>query len=319
MADKQSTKRRTNNVRKKVKPSSNKSTSKLPRLRVLSLFDGIGTGYYSLKKLGFDIEAFYACEIDKDALMLTKYHFADNIIQLGSVTEITNEVLDKIGPINLLFGGSPCADLSSVNFRKKGIYDPDGTGILFFDYYRIWNYLQVKCRRNNTPFYWLFENVASMELKNKEYISKFFECQPNIVDSLHFSPQRRRRFFWANLPDMEQLFHAREIGQIGIDEPKLEDYLEKNLDRRANVEKVGTITSKRSCLQDGKSRNPVSQDGQYTGLYITEIEAIFGLPHHFTDVGDLSIASRQKLIGRAWSVQVIKKLLSLLENTFAKL
>jgi len=32
--------------------------------------------------------------------------------------------------------------------------------------------------------------------------------------------------------------------------PKLEDYLEKNLDRQANVEIVGTITSKRSCLQD---------------------------------------------------------------------
>jgi len=50
--------------------------------------------------------------------------------------------------------------------------DPDGTGILFFDFYRIWNYLQTKSRRENTPFYWLFENVASMELKNKEYISK---------------------------------------------------------------------------------------------------------------------------------------------------
>jgi len=70
------------------------------------------------------------------------------------------------------------------------------------------------------------------------------------------------------------------------------------------------------CL--GKSRNPVSQDGQFTGLYITEIEAIFGLPPHFTDVGDLSIQSRQKLLGRAWSVQVIKELLKLLENTFAK-
>jgi len=33
-------------------------------------------------------------------------------------------------------------------------------------------------------------------------------------------------------------------------DPKLEDYLEKNLDRQANVEKIGTITSKRSCLQD---------------------------------------------------------------------
>lgn len=79
-------------------------------------------GYYSLKELGFDVEVFYASEIDKDALMLTRYHFSDGITQLGSVTEITNETLDKIGPINLLFGGSPCSDLSSVNYRKRGIF-----------------------------------------------------------------------------------------------------------------------------------------------------------------------------------------------------
>lgn len=73
-------------------------------------------------QLGFDVEVIYASEIDKDALMLTKYHFSGNIKQLGSVTEITTEMLDQIAPINLLFGGSPCADLSGVNYRKKGLF-----------------------------------------------------------------------------------------------------------------------------------------------------------------------------------------------------
>jgi len=50
--------------------------------------------------------------------------------------------------------------------------DPEGTGILFFEFYRIWHYLNVKASRANTPFYWLFENVASMENKNKDTISK---------------------------------------------------------------------------------------------------------------------------------------------------
>lgn len=50
--------------------------------------------------------------------------------------------------------------------------DPEGTGILFFDYYRIWNYLNVKAAKENIPFHWLFENVASMENKNKDTISK---------------------------------------------------------------------------------------------------------------------------------------------------
>jgi len=85
-------------------------------------FFNIYIGYYALLKLGFDIEVIYASEIDKDALMVTKYHFSDNIKQLGSVTEITTELLDQIAPINLLFGGSPCADLSGVNYRKKGLF-----------------------------------------------------------------------------------------------------------------------------------------------------------------------------------------------------
>lgn len=72
-------------------------------------------------QLGFDIEVIYASEINKDALMLTKYHFG-NVKQLGSVTEITTEMLDQIAPINLLLGGSPCADLSGVNYRKKGLF-----------------------------------------------------------------------------------------------------------------------------------------------------------------------------------------------------
>lgn len=35
------------------------------------------------------------------------------------------------------------------------------------------------------------------------------------------------------------------------DGPVLDDYLDKNLGRKANVEKICTITTKRSCLQDG--------------------------------------------------------------------
>jgi hypothetical protein len=64
-------------------------------------------------------------------------------------------------------------------------------------------------------------------------------------------PTKTEKVFWAILPGLDKLSYDREIGLIGIDEPKLEEFLEKSLNRRANVEKIGTITSKRSCLQDG--------------------------------------------------------------------
>lgn len=75
-----------------------------------------------LKKLGFNIEVYYASEIDPEALLLTKFHYGDEIKHIGSVTDIDIEKLKQIGPINLLIGGSPCSDLTNLNYRKKGIY-----------------------------------------------------------------------------------------------------------------------------------------------------------------------------------------------------
>lgn len=92
-------------------------------------------------------------------------------------------------------------------------------------------------------------NKIKYTIKYYYFLSRFFECQPIVLDSLHFSPQRRKRFFWSNLPGITKLPDIQKMKYV-TNAPKLEDYLEKNLDRQANVEIVGTITSKRSCLQD---------------------------------------------------------------------
>jgi len=73
-------------------------------------------------ELGFDVEAYYASEIDRNATFLTKSRYGNNIIHLGSVTDIDEEMLRKIGPINLLIGGSPCSELSRVNPRRRGMF-----------------------------------------------------------------------------------------------------------------------------------------------------------------------------------------------------
>lgn len=67
------------------------------------------------------------------------------------------------------------------------------------------------------------------------------------------SPQRRRRLFWSNIPNIGELDYTVEHIHRPhlLYGPKLDDYLEKNLNRQANISKIGTITTKRSCLQDG--------------------------------------------------------------------
>ena len=43
---------------------------------------------------------------------------------------------------------------------------------------------------------------------------------------------------------------------------------------------------------------------------------LFGFPTHYTDVGTLSLIERRELLGKCWSVPVIRQLLSPLKNYF---
>lgn len=91
-----------------------------PVLRVLSLFDGIGTAYHVLKKLGLFIDKYYSSEVDGKALNLLKYKYSDKIEMLGDVQNISSSLLRSL-KINFLIGGSPCSELSLVNPQRKGL------------------------------------------------------------------------------------------------------------------------------------------------------------------------------------------------------
>lgn len=75
---------------------------------------------------------------------------------------------------------------------------------------------------------------------------RFLKCEPFVIDSHNVSPQARRRFFWTNLPGVT---HSTSMSDE-VEGPTLDSCLDKNLGRRANVSKVRTITTKRSCLQE---------------------------------------------------------------------
>ena len=44
---------------------------------------------------------------------------------------------------------------------------------------------------------------------------------------------------------------------------------------------------------------------------------IFGFPEHYTDVSNMGRGARQKLLGRSWSVPVIRHLFAPLKDYFA--
>ncbi|XP_028049660.1 uncharacterized protein LOC105830581 isoform X2 [Monomorium pharaonis] len=270
-------------------------------VRVLSLFDGLSTGFLVLQKLGLVVEVYYASEIDVNALTISSAHFGDRITYLGDVRRITKEKIQEIAPIDLVIGGSPCNDLSLVNPARLGLHDPKGTGVLFFEYTRI-KKLVEKANKGRHLF-WLFENVASMPTEYRLEINKYLGREPDVIDSADFSPQHRLRLYWHNLPfnPYMPLFESPQ---------DVQDKLTPNLNRKALCKKLRTVTGRSGSLLQGKAElKPIIMKGKTDTIWITELEEIFGFPRHYTDVKNLSATNRQKLLGKSWSVQTLTAIL----------
>ncbi|XP_017324033.1 DNA (cytosine-5-)-methyltransferase 3 beta, duplicate a isoform X3 [Ictalurus punctatus] len=277
-------------------------------IKVLSLFDGIATGYLVLKDLGFKLERYIASEICEDSIAVGMVKHEGKIEYVNDVRTITRKHLAEWGPFDLLIGGSPCNDLSMVNPARKGLFE--GTGRLFFEYYRMLTMMRPK-EDDDRPFFWLFENVVAMSAHDKADICRFLECNPILIDAVKVSPAHRARYFWGNLPGMN-----RPLSVSLNDKVELQDCLE--VGRVAQFNKVRTITTKSNSIKQGKMGPlPVTMNGKEDYLWCTEMERIFGFPKHYTDVNNMSRGQRQKVLGRSWSVPVIRHLFAPLKDYFA--
>ena len=153
-------------------------------MNVLSLFDGISCGLVALKRNQIPIQNYYACEIDKYAIKISK-HNNPEIQHLGSVVGL-------VPPknIDLLIGGSPCQDLSIAKKGRKGL-DGERSG-LFWEYVRI--------LKECNPKYFILENVNSMSKESKQTITEALGVEPIMIDASLVSAQSRKRLFWTNIP-----------------------------------------------------------------------------------------------------------------------
>uniref|UniRef100_A0A3Q2VT22 DNA (cytosine-5-)-methyltransferase n=1 Tax=Haplochromis burtoni TaxID=8153 RepID=A0A3Q2VT22_HAPBU len=277
-------------------------------IRVLSLFDGIATGYLVLRDLGFKVGQYVASEVCEDSISVGVVRHEGKIKYVHDVRNITKKNIQDWGPFDLVIGGSPCNDLSIVNPARKGLYE--GTGRLFFEFYRLLSEAKPKDGENR-PFFWMFENVVAMAINDKRDISRFLECNPVMIDAIEVSAAHRARYFWGNLPGMN-----RPLCASGMDKLQLQDCLDHG--RVAKFGKVRTITTRSNSIKQGKDQHfPVLMNGKEDILWCTELERIFGFPVHYTDVSNMGRGARQKLLGRSWSVPVIRHLFAPLKDYFA--
>ena len=310
---------------------------------VLSYFDGMSCGQIALERAGIKVDNYFACEVDKYAMQVTKANYP-NTKQMGDVCAMT---ADKLPQIDLLMGGSPCQGFS---FAGKQLNFDDPRSALFFEFVRI--------KKEKKPRYFLLENVR-MKKEYQDVISSHLGVEPICINSSLLSAQNRARYYWTNIPDIEQpedrgLFLKDVLEDGYVDRAKgfcldanyykggnLKSYFEKHrrqlvfskdllchvgdADLKGNdcIKRVYSPEGKSPCLttMGGGHREPKINMDDLTWRKLTplECERLQTVPDGYTLITKtkgkqvVSNTQRYKMLGNGFTVDVIAHILKNIE------
>lgn len=290
-------------------------------MNILSLFDGMSCGQQALNKCGLKYDKYFASEIDKYAIQVTQHNYPDTI-QIGSVTDVDVSTLPKI---DLMFGGSPCQDLSSSNVwtEQKGLQGKKSS--LFWQFVRI--------LKEAEPTYFLLENVGSAKKEDIEIINRELGVTGIKFNSKLVLPQNRNRVYWTNIP-----FHlpTQEMNLT------MQNFLEKEVDDKYYITQKMydcIISPATKGWQSGKmdidlkrarpltatmhKMHRADTDNYVTGiapvgktavrrLTPIECERLQGVKDNYTSV--VSDTQRYRMIGNGWTVDAIAHIFSSLKD-----
>jgi site-specific DNA-cytosine methylase len=281
------------------------------KINVLSLFDGMSCGQIALERQGIKIDKYFASEIDKNAIKVSKYNFP-NTIHIGDVTKIFAKDLPKI---DLLIGGSPCQGFSIAG--KKLNFD-DERSKLFFEFVRLKNELN--------PKYFLLENVRMTD-DIADAIDELLGVKRIYIDSRNFTGMIRKRYYWTNIPISDiptENFQIEDLLDNQIFDRDLDFFLDRT-EYKPTTSYDGIITInprdnngkqtwQRGRVYDVKGSCPticaslfdlnITKDHKtWRKLTINECERLQGVPKDYTSI--VSKNERGKQLGNGWTVNVI--------------
>ena len=300
-------------------------------MNVLSLFDGMSCGQIALEKVGFQVDKYFASEIDKHAIKVAKANYPD-MVHLGDVRDVS---ADDLPQIDLLIGGSPCQGFS---FAGKQLNFDDPRSKLFWEYVRLLKELQ--------PKYFLLENVK-MKQESMDVITEALGVEPIFINSSLVSAQNRQRYYWTNIP-MDKLpddkgIMLKDILEDGVvDRDKahcidanyfkggnLKSYFEKHrrqlvfsdegLCHVGDADLKGHGYNRRVYHPDGKAPSLCAASGgnlepktfispdSWRKLTPLECERLQTVPEGYT--AHVSNTQRYRMLGNGWTVDVISHIL----------
>lgn len=118
-------------------------------MNYLSLFSGIEAASVAWQPLGWSLAGWseiepFACEVTR-----TRHHG----VNLGDILDITAAALERLGPLDLVVGGSPCQDMSVAKQGRTGL--KGRRSALFYEQVRVFDAARDVCGAR----WLLWENV----------------------------------------------------------------------------------------------------------------------------------------------------------------
>lgn len=172
----------------------------MKKLRLLSLFSGIGAFEKALGRVGVDYELVNYCEIDKYASK--SYSLIHNESEDKNLWDITKIDIENLPTdIDLITHGSPCQDFSVAGKQAGGDEGSNTRSSL------MWN--SVEIIRHCKPKYVIWENVKGvLQKKNIHNFEKYLNVLSDIGYTNHYKvlnakdygiPQNRERIFVVSI------------------------------------------------------------------------------------------------------------------------
>lgn len=213
------------------------------KIRLATMFSGIGAIEYALKRLKILNEIVFASDNDK---FVKESYFANYAIDSTQWYDDVKDIKGEkyINKIDLLVGGSPCQSFSMIG-KRKGFQDTRGT--LFYDFARV--------IKKSQPKVFIYENVKGLLNHDKGNTFKTIKSSFDelgykyfykLLDAKDYGiPQHRQRIFVVGFKDNSIKFDFPEPVSL---QSSMQDFLEDYIDSKYYLKEKGVkfVTSSKN-------------------------------------------------------------------------
>jgi len=194
----------------------------MKKIRIATVFTGIGAIEHALQRLKKDYEIVLACDPDEFCKKTYVANFSiEEEVWINYIQDVDG---NKYKGVDLLVGGSPCQSFSLVG-KRRGFSDERGN--LFFEFVRV--------LKDMKPKYFIFENVKGIlsndsgktfEKIKKELNLAGYELKHAVLNAKDYGiPQNRERLFVVGIREKKDFTFPPPKHELKI---TMHDLLEDN-------------------------------------------------------------------------------------------